>query len=194
MVGTYGYIGINRAGTWQALASNCFATFELIDELEGILKQWERLASQLERLINIGASSPESLAYDDIDKHLRTQIGQLIDVAVSLGDAARKRIDALSPKASLLRHRLEYLETRRAIGMVSEEVYVAARNELMGRAGDVEDSMMHLMKLVDELEKVMLRTEALFKVPTRRGMGQQAEKGSGSTIIVQSTEASRTEP
>jgi len=177
------------------LASNYLATFELIDELEGILKQWVRLASQLERLINLGASSPESLAYDDIDKHLRTQIGQLIEIAVSLGDTARKRIDALSPRASLLRHRLEYLETRRAIGMVSEDVYVAARNELMGRAGDVEDSMMHLMKLVDELEQVMLRTEALLKGPTHRGMGQQAEKkGSGSTIIVQSTEASRTEP
>jgi len=177
------------------LASNYLATFELIEELEVVLKQSERLASQLEKLKNIGSGSAESPAYVDIDKHLRTQIGQLIEVAVILGKVARKRIEILSPKASLLRHRLEYLETRRAIGMVSEEVYVGARNELMGRAGDVEDSMMHLMKLVDELEKVMLKIGALLSVPSYRSMGQQTEKrGGSSTVIVPSTEVPRTEP
>lgn len=154
------------------------------------MKQVERLNSQLEKLRSIYTSSSNSLAYVDVDKHLRIQIGQLAKVAVFLRDMAIKRISALSPKASLLRNRLEYLETRRAIGMVSEDIYLEARRELIGRAGEVEDSMVQLIKLVDQFERVMLKSETLLKAPaeTRQSSGHVEKRDSTSTISITSTD------
>lgn len=165
------------------------ATVELIGDLEVVLKQAENLASQLEKLRSIGPGRGESLAYVDVTEHLRKHIGQLSEEANSLRDVARRRIAALYPKASLLRHRLEYLEARRAIGMVSEEVYMEARDELIGKAGEDEDSMMRLIRLVDLIDKVMLKITSLMEITNeqQQGISLQGNGDSSSTKIVSST-------
>jgi len=166
------------------LAYDHLTTIEFIEELEGVVKKAEEFASQLEKLIGIcSGSSTDSLAYMDFEMYLRTQIQQLIETVTSLEGSTRKRVGELSPKASLLRHRLEYLENRRAIGMISEEVYSEARNEILGRVGDIEDSMMYLMKLINQVEMAMMKIESLLKPPELRRSADELVKHRGSSTI-----------
>jgi hypothetical protein len=145
--------------------------------LEGLIKEAQSLVSQLEKLRSMRTSIGfESEAYVDVERSLINRIGQLAEKASSLRDAARKRISSLSPEASMLRHRLEYLEARMAIGMVEEKVYLEARDELMGRVGEVEDSLMQLVKLVDMLEKIMIKFDSLLKAPAESKLSERLEK------------------
>jgi hypothetical protein len=164
-------------GKAQALSYEYLWTAEIIEQLEGLIKEAQSLASQLEKLRSMRTSIGfESEAYVDLERYLINRIGQLAEKANSFRDAAKKRISSLSPKASLLRHRLEYLEARMAIGMVEEKVYLEARDELMGQVGEVEDSLMQLVKLVDMLEKVMIKFDSLLKAPTESKMSEKLEK------------------
>jgi hypothetical protein len=143
-------------------------TTELIEELEVVMRQAESLVSQLEKLRSIGSIGRDSLAYNDVAEHLGKQIGQLSEEAISLRDVGKRRIATLYPKASLIRHRLEYLDARRAIGTVSEEIYIEARNELIDKAGEDEDSMMRLMRLIELIDKVMLKIPSLLNLPKKQ--------------------------
>jgi hypothetical protein len=146
-----------------AYEDHYLTTLELVEALEGVIKQLEKLASQLEKLRDLWASGSQSEVRADINRYLMAQFGQLANVGLFLKDIAKRRIGALTPKASLLKRRLEYLETRSAIGMISEEVYISAIRELMGHVGEVEGSSKRLMELIDQLDKVMLKSEDLFR-------------------------------
>ncbi|MBO3803212.1 MAG: CdvA-like protein [Candidatus Brockarchaeota archaeon] len=125
---------------------------ELIHEIGVLEKLTDALASQAEKLVRLKAEGKVSdSAYKEVFEDLKKKAEVTARKKEELLSAANGRIKQTENESNQLRHQLELLEVRHAIGAIPDDKYKVAQEGFLTQLAEMEETRKRIDDLIAQI-------------------------------------------
>jgi len=156
---------------------------ELIHEIDVLEKLTEALASQAEKLARLRAEGKVGdPVYREVFEDLRRKAEVTNRKKDELIAAAESRLKQMDGEGSQLRHQIEMLDVRHAIGAMADDRYKVAHEGFLTQLAEIDEIKKRISELVDAISEASKRISQYVPI-TIVGRLQEATPISPSTIM-----------
>jgi len=138
---------------WRpAMSYEFLSNSELIHEIGVLEKLTDALASQAEKLARLKAEGKVSdSAYKEVFEDLRKKAEITARKKEELLSAANGRVRQTENESNQLKHQLELLEVRHAIGAIPDDKYKVAQEGFMTQLAEMEETRKRIDELITQI-------------------------------------------